>query len=82
MSMDEGINISERELAEACRRGEKNHQEILYRKYSKIMFNVCLAYTKNSTHAKDVMQEIKRMFVMTNDLFIQKISFVFGSPVE
>ena len=49
--------ISDKELIERCIAGERQYQEMLYRKYADKMFNVCLTYTKDEDEACDVLQD-------------------------
>jgi RNA polymerase sigma factor (sigma-70 family) len=47
-----------RETIEGCIRGEKRHQDALYRKYASLLFGICLRYTKNRMEAQDVLQDV------------------------
>lgn len=47
-----------REMIEGCVRGEKRHQDALYKKYASLLFGICLRYTKNKMEAQDVLQEV------------------------
>ncbi|MBL7943887.1 MAG: sigma-70 family RNA polymerase sigma factor, partial [Flavobacteriales bacterium] len=47
-----------KEMIEGCIRGEKRFQDILYRKYSSLLFGICLRYTKNRMEAQDVLQDV------------------------
>lgn len=44
-------------LIEGCKKGERRHQEKIYKLYSKKMFGVCLRYAKNRMEAEDLLQE-------------------------
>ena len=46
-----------REMIEGCMRGEKRWQDRLYKKYSSLLYGICLRYTKNRMEAQDVVQE-------------------------
>ncbi|MDZ4823534.1 MAG: RNA polymerase sigma factor [Flavobacteriales bacterium] len=46
------------QLIEGCIRGEKRHQDRLYKKFSSLLFGICLRYTKNRMEAQDVLQEV------------------------
>ena len=47
-----------RELIEGCVRGEKRHQDALYKRFSSLLFGICLRYTKNKMEAQDVLQDV------------------------
>ena len=48
---------TEKELIDGCRVRKRNIQEAMYNAYAKKMFSVCLAYAKDRTAAKDILQE-------------------------
>ncbi|OFX28238.1 MAG: RNA polymerase subunit sigma-24 [Bacteroidetes bacterium GWA2_32_17] len=56
-SKEEIDNITEVELVKKCIDFNRQYQEMLYRKFSDKMFNVCLNYTDNYDEASDVLQE-------------------------
>lgn len=45
------------ELLERCRRGDERAQMIIYKKYSKAMYNTAHRIVKHSAEAEDIMQE-------------------------
>lgn len=45
------------ELVAGCLREDRKMQEMLYRKYAKTMYNICLAYEPDRDSAKDILQE-------------------------
>lgn len=49
--------LSDKELVKECVLGNRHYQEIFYKKYSKRMYNLCLAYSSSDDDAKDVMQD-------------------------
>ena len=49
--------LSERELVEYCVADDRQHQELLYRKYASDMYKVCLMYADNKADASDILQE-------------------------
>lgn len=49
--------LSEQELIEACRKGNRASQKALYDRYCKKMMVVCLRYSKSSPEAEDILQE-------------------------
>lgn len=49
--------LSEKELIQACVKADGKAQKVLYDKYSKLMFGICLRYCGNYDEAKDVLQD-------------------------
>lgn len=49
--------ISEIDLLNGCRQGDRRMQEELYRRFSPRMYAVCLRYAGNAEEAKDILQE-------------------------
>ncbi len=49
--------LSERELVEGCAADNRQHQELLYRKYAADMYKVCLMYADDKADASDILQE-------------------------
>lgn len=49
--------ISESDLLEGCRRGDRKMQHELYNRYAPKMFGVCLRYASNAEEAEDILQE-------------------------
>jgi len=47
-----------REMIDGCVRGEKRHQDALYKKFASLLFGICLRYTRNRMEAEDVLQEV------------------------
>jgi RNA polymerase sigma-70 factor (ECF subfamily) len=47
-----------KDIIAGCVRGEKRHQDALYKKFSSLLFGICLRYTKNRMEAQDVLQEV------------------------
>jgi len=50
-------NIIRDELVEGCKRGDAQCFQLLYRKYSKAMYNTSLRIVNNAADAEDVLQE-------------------------
>ncbi len=44
-------------LIDRCRRGEVNAQFILYKRYSKAMYNIAIRFLNNKMDAEDILQE-------------------------
>ena len=49
--------MSLEELINKCKKGERKAQERLYRKYSHILFGICLKYSRNKTEAEDNLHD-------------------------
>jgi RNA polymerase sigma factor (sigma-70 family) len=50
------LNIN-RQLLERCRHGEVRAQFVLYKQYSKAMYNIAIRFLNNKMDAEDVLQE-------------------------
>lgn len=49
--------ISESDLIEGCRRGDRKMQHELYNRFAPKMYGVCLRYASNAEEAEDILQE-------------------------
>lgn len=49
--------MSLKELIDHCKKGDIKAQEQLYRKYSNILFGICLKYSRNKTEAEDNLHD-------------------------
>ena len=49
--------LSERELVKGCLDGERRCQEMLYDRYARRMYAVCLRYARHEMEAEDIMQD-------------------------
>ena len=49
--------MSLKELIHNCKRGDRIAQEQLYRNYAKILFGICLKYSRNKTEAEDNLHD-------------------------
>jgi RNA polymerase sigma factor (sigma-70 family) len=49
--------LTERELVQGCLKGESRAQELLYARYARRMYAVCLRYARHELEAQDLMQE-------------------------
>jgi RNA polymerase sigma factor (sigma-70 family) len=49
--------LSEDELIEGCRKGNRASQKALYERYCRKMLVVCLRYSKTTAEAEDILQE-------------------------
>lgn len=45
-------------MIEGCVRGEKRWQDALYKKFSSLLYGICLRYAKNKMDAQDALQEV------------------------
>ena len=48
---------SEAEILEGCRKNKRQYQEILYRKYARKMYGICLSYAGDRDMAQDILQD-------------------------
>ncbi|MBK8340400.1 MAG: RNA polymerase sigma factor [Flavobacteriales bacterium] len=48
---------TERELVEGCLKEDRRFQELLYARYARRMYAVCLRYARHELEAEDMMQE-------------------------
>lgn len=46
------------EIISGCVKRQRAYQDKLYKKFSGLIFGICLRYTKNRMEAQDVMQEV------------------------
>lgn len=49
--------LTDQELVGGCVRNDRKFQELLYKKFSKNMYAVCLSYAKDRSSAQDILQE-------------------------
>lgn len=49
--------MTEELLIEKCKLGHRDAQESLYKKFSSILYGICLKYSKNSTEAEDNLHD-------------------------
>jgi len=49
--------LTERELVEGCRSGDRRVQELLYGRFQRRMYAVCLRYARHRSEAADLLQE-------------------------
>jgi RNA polymerase sigma-70 factor (ECF subfamily) len=55
MSMDDlNINV---QILERCKNGEVKAQFLLYKQYSKAMYNIAIRFLNNKMDAEDILQE-------------------------
>jgi RNA polymerase sigma factor (sigma-70 family) len=50
-------NVSETDIVEGCKLGDRKMQEMLYYKYSPKMYSICLRYCGNAEDAQDLLQD-------------------------
>ncbi len=48
---------SEEDILKGCRKNKRQYQEILYRKYAKKMYGICMSYACNRDLAQDMLQD-------------------------
>jgi RNA polymerase sigma factor (sigma-70 family) len=49
--------LSDDDLIKGCRENNRKSQEMLYRRYARVMYNLCLIYENDHDKAKDILQE-------------------------
>lgn len=47
-----------KEIIEGCIRGQRAAQDSLYKKFSSLLYGICLRYANNRMEAQDVLQEV------------------------
>ena len=57
MSLKSNHTVSETDLIQGSIEGNRDMQELLYRRFSPKMYAVCLRYSGNPTDAQDLLQE-------------------------
>lgn len=55
--MGAGENYTDKELVEGCLKNDRKFQEMLYRKYARKMYGICLSYTNDRDSAQDILQD-------------------------
>src|SRR4030065_2839868 len=45
------------DIIRGCRENNRKSQELLYRRYVRAMYNLCLVYESDRDNAKDILQE-------------------------
>jgi RNA polymerase sigma-70 factor (ECF subfamily) len=55
--MEERELYSDSDLVQGCKNNERKYQELLYRKYAKKMYGICLGYAKDRSMAQDILQD-------------------------
>lgn len=48
---------SDTELLQGCKNNDRKYQELLYRKYAKKMYGICLSYAADRSMAQDILQD-------------------------
>jgi RNA polymerase sigma factor (sigma-70 family) len=51
------LEISEETLIKGCLKNDRKMQELLYRKFSRELYSICLAYESDRDDAKDILQD-------------------------
>lgn len=49
--------LSDQALVKGCIKNDRKFQELLYRKFSREMYSICLAYESDRDEAKDILQD-------------------------
>lgn len=67
--------MSLEKLIDSCKQGNRKAQEELYRKYSAVLFGMCLKYSRNKTEAEDSLHDSFMTIYDKIDQFTGKGSF-------
>ncbi|MBO0591300.1 sigma-70 family RNA polymerase sigma factor [Cellulophaga sp. E16_2] len=67
--------MSLEDLINNCKKGNRKAQEQLYRDYSRVLFGVCLKYSRNKTEAEDNLHDSFMVIFKKIDQFKFKGSF-------
>ncbi|SHI32339.1 RNA polymerase sigma-70 factor, ECF subfamily [Arenibacter nanhaiticus] len=62
-------------LINNCKKGNRQAQEELYRKYSRVLFGICLKYSRNKTEAEDSLHDSFMTIFSKIDQYKEKGSF-------
>lgn len=65
---------SDEYLIRGCRENNRKCQEMLYRRYARAMYNLCLVYENNREKAKDILQDAFIKFFWNIDSFNNRCS--------
>ncbi|MBL7962822.1 MAG: RNA polymerase sigma factor [Flavobacteriales bacterium] len=58
MDPDPSVHVpSDGELVQGCLHGDRRYQELLYSRYNRRMFGVCLRYARHRSEAMDLLQD-------------------------
>lgn len=60
---------SEEEIVKGCQSNERKYQEILYRRYSRKMYGICMSYAGNRDLAQDMLHDAFLKIFRTIDSF-------------
>ncbi|MFP4622119.1 MAG: RNA polymerase sigma factor [Bacteroidales bacterium] len=55
--MEERDLYSDSELIQGCRNNDRKYQELLYRKFAKKMYGICMSYAKDRSMAQEILQD-------------------------
>ncbi len=55
--MPDKHQFSDSEIISGCIKRDKKFQELLYRKYARLMYGICLSYAGERSLAQDILQE-------------------------
>lgn len=55
--MEERDLYSDSELIQGCKNNDRKYQELLYRKFAKKMYGICLSYAKDRSMAQEILQD-------------------------
>jgi RNA polymerase sigma factor (sigma-70 family) len=55
--MMKSAELSDGDLISGCRKNDRKSQEMLYRRYARSLYNLCLIYESDHDNAKDILQD-------------------------
>lgn len=55
--MEERDLYTDTELVQGCRNNDRKYQELLYRKFAKKMYGICMSYAKDRSMAQEILQD-------------------------
>ncbi len=51
------LSLQQSELIKRCKKGQRQAQEELYRRYSRVLYAICLRYSRNKVEAEDNLHD-------------------------
>ena len=72
---DLSLIVTEEQLIKNCQKGEKSSQYLLVKRYSGMLYKVCLRYARDEAMAKDVLQETFIRIFRSINKYVEKGAF-------
>lgn len=67
--------VTEKQLIKNCQKGDKQSQYLLVKRYSNMLYKVCLRYARDEAMAKDVLQETFIRIFRSINKYVDKGAF-------